>query len=72
MEQFTEHLNQYSRKSENSILKFCPDNLVLQINEFHHHPEADLTFNNWFDKCEDVLRRNLTEAKKLHSFKGNQ
>ena len=34
---------------------------MLQINEFHYDPESDLTFNNWFNKCQDVFRKDLAD-----------
>ncbi|VUZ56762.1 unnamed protein product [Hymenolepis diminuta] len=61
MEQCTKHLNLNPGQSEKSILKLYPDNLVLQISEFHRNPKADLTFNNGSDKCMDAFRKDLTD-----------
>lgn len=48
----------------NSLLKLCPDNLVLQISEFHYDPKVDLTFNNWFEICKDIFRKDLADIRK--------
>lgn len=71
MEQFTRHLNLNFGQSENSISKLYPGNPILLISELHHDPEADHTFNNWVDKCEDVFRKGLAEIleeKKVKLF----
>ncbi|KAM3185937.1 hypothetical protein ACTXT7_005374 [Hymenolepis weldensis] len=64
MEQFTSHLNPNPGQSENSVPKLCSNNSALHIGEFHHDPEVDLTFNNWFGKFEDVFRKDLADIFK--------
>lgn len=55
-------MNMHPRKSEDPILKLCPEKLILQVPEFHHDPESDLAFNNWFYKCEDGVRKALADV----------
>ncbi|KAM3173686.1 hypothetical protein ACTXT7_012058 [Hymenolepis weldensis] len=67
MAQFTTYLNLDTGQSENFIPKLCPDNIVLLVSEFHHDSEEDLIFNNWFDKCKDVFRKDLADIREEKS-----
>lgn len=31
--------------------------------EFHYDPEADQTFSNWFEKCEDILGNDIANIQ---------
>lgn len=42
-----------------SLLKPSPESLVLHVHEFHYDPEADHTFANWFERCENTFRNDL-------------
>ncbi|KAM3183303.1 hypothetical protein ACTXT7_010629 [Hymenolepis weldensis] len=64
-ERFSKLMNMKTEILNISSPKQSGDSLVLQSNEFHFDPEAEQTFVNWFEKCEDIFET-------IHCAKLNQ
>ena len=54
-----------SIKTEPSNLhepKPSPESLIQKISEFLFDPDSELTFESWFQKCEDIFRVDLAHV----------
>ncbi|VUZ42406.1 unnamed protein product [Hymenolepis diminuta] len=63
LKQFANNRNLNTGQSEYCIPKLCLKNVVLQIGELHHDPEAEFTNNNLFDKCKNVFIKDLADIR---------
>ena len=42
--------------------KPSPESLIQQISDFLFDPDSELTFESWFQKCEDIFRVDLAHV----------
>ena len=47
--------------------KPSPESLIQQASEFLFDPDSELTFESWFQKCEDIFRVDLAHVPD-HSY----